>query len=148
MEIKFHKRYALNTVVSLIVYAEHLAATNLEKNRGEIKQILDLMELLATFHGIEGIEDDSPGRIYEKYLKTVQELLEGKAIPNQSKFNDTHQYIICHGLAIFCAELEGEQDHVYEPQIQFCKELSSKMSTYLMEEEETYNMELKGWYPE
>lgn len=102
---KFEKNLAYVLVVNLAAYAEYLAAVDLKGKTPRIRQVMDLVELLGTFHGVEGIENDSPDRIHEKYLKPIEKLLDGKPFRMPHGFVPLDPYILRWGLTYFRQEL-------------------------------------------
>lgn len=144
LDCRFEKRLAYVLVVNLAAYAKYLAIADLKGKAPRIRQVMDLMELLGTFHGIEGIENDSPARIHEKYLKPIEELLDGKPFNTSLGFVPLDPDILRCGLTYFRQELINEQDTVYHPQIQLCGELIGEISGLLMMEEWQEEIKMDG----
>lgn len=127
MEAGREKNLAKAGVLSLVAYADFLAHGDLEENRGKIKQIRAMVEQIAFYHGIEGIETDCVNRVQEKYLKPLDRLLEGKRGNSSPKFSEIHMQAIYAALGYYKEELIAEEESVYEPDIQSCKELMEEI---------------------
>lgn len=138
------KPLIIASLISLQVYAEHLATTDLEMNREKIGQIHFLSKVMASYHCVEGYEADADGNIRNKYLMPLEELLAGKQVP-MPDFNEAHMKAIINGLNYYREEVKLDYDPVYEQDIRLCTELSEEMNQKLVQNgglEWGHNMQL------
>ncbi|MCQ4863559.1 hypothetical protein [Pseudoflavonifractor phocaeensis] len=133
MEQNLEQFYALACIHGLYAYAGRLAEEGRLEERYE--QVHAMVDQLATYYGLCGIEKQGHEERRQACLKPIEELRTYGAAHGREEFDDAHQAAMRNGLIRYREDMLAEAEPVYEPDIRLCDELVEEATRYLESQE-------------
>ncbi|WP_455437658.1 hypothetical protein [Hungatella hathewayi] len=132
--LNYQQKLILEAILGLEAYAGYLAETALSVNKDQINKILNLVEWMAVYDGIEDENGNSGESIRQKFLEPIAQLLEGKKVSSIPEFEKKHRDAIQQGLSNYARELRLDRDPGNEDDIKLCMDILKDISQWRRED--------------